>query len=194
MADNIAVTAGSGTTIAADDIGGVLHQRVKISQGADGSATDVSSAAPLQVTLENTGANSTPVVVDLGANNDVTVTSGTITAVTAITNALPAGTNAIGKTGHDITGIGHGVTTVTTAGTDVALAASTVCKKVIIQSQTDNTGLIAIGTSGVDATIATGTGVLLYPGDAIEIEIDNLADVYLDSTVNGEGVRYTYFT
>lgn len=111
-----------------------------------------------------------------------------------VVGALPAGTNAIGKTGHDITGIGHGVTTVTTAGTDVALAASTVCKKVIIQSQTDNTGLIAIGTSGVDATIATGTGVLLYPGDAIEIEIDNLADVYLDSTVNGEGVRYTYFT
>jgi hypothetical protein len=83
MADNVAVTAGSGTTIAADDVGGVLHQRVKISQGADGSATDVSSAAPLQVTLANTGANATPVVVDLGANNDVTVTSGSIAATNA---------------------------------------------------------------------------------------------------------------
>ncbi len=40
MVDNIAVTAGSGTTVAADDVGGVLHQRVKISIGADGSATD----------------------------------------------------------------------------------------------------------------------------------------------------------
>lgn len=77
MADNIAVTAGSGTTIAADDIGGVLHQRVKLSQGADGSATDVSSAAPLNVTLANTGANATPLVVDLGANNDVSVNAGT---------------------------------------------------------------------------------------------------------------------
>lgn len=73
MVDNVAITAGSGTTIAADDIGGVLHQRVKISQGADGSATDVSSAAPLQVSLANTGANATSVVVDLGANNDVTI-------------------------------------------------------------------------------------------------------------------------
>jgi hypothetical protein len=82
MADNIAITAGTGTTIAADDIGGVLHQRVKISQGADGAATDVSSAAPLEVTLANTAANATPVVVDLGANNDV---------------SLNAGTNAIGK-------------------------------------------------------------------------------------------------
>lgn len=74
MADNVAITAGSGTTIAADDIGGVLHQRVKLSQGADGVGVDVSSAAPLNVTLANTGANGTPIVVDLGSNNDVTVT------------------------------------------------------------------------------------------------------------------------
>ena len=67
MADNIAVTAGSGTTIAADDIGGVLHQRVKISQGADGSATDVSSAAPLQVSLANHAANATAVKTDSSA-------------------------------------------------------------------------------------------------------------------------------
>jgi len=95
---------------------------------------------------------------------------------------------------HGITGIGHGIKTVTTAGTDEALAGSTACKKVIIQSQTDNTGLIAVGTSGVDATEATGTGIILYAGDALEIEIDNLADVYIDATVSGEGVRYTYFT
>jgi hypothetical protein len=63
MADNVAITAGSGTTIAADDIGGALHQRVKISQGADGSGTDVSSAAPLQVTLANTGANTNKLLV-----------------------------------------------------------------------------------------------------------------------------------
>lgn len=80
MADNVTLnTMSGGDTVAADDIGGVKHQRVKISQGADGSATDVSSAAPLHVTLANTGANSTPVVVDLGANNDVTVT-GSVTA------------------------------------------------------------------------------------------------------------------
>lgn len=63
MADNVAITAGSGTTIAADDIGGVLHQRVKISQGADGSGTDVSSAAPLQVSLANTAANTNKLLV-----------------------------------------------------------------------------------------------------------------------------------
>lgn len=107
MADNVAITAGSGVSIASDDIGGVQYQRVKIAQGADGVGVDVSSAAPLQVSLANTGANATPIVVDLGANNDVTVT-GTVTAnLAAGTNnigdvdvlslpAIPAGTNNIG--------------------------------------------------------------------------------------------------
>ena len=47
IVDNVAITAGSGTTIATDDVGGVQHQRVKVEFGADGSATDVSAAAPL---------------------------------------------------------------------------------------------------------------------------------------------------
>lgn len=63
MADNVAITPGTGATVAADEIAGVLHQRVKISQGVDGSATDVSSAAPLQVTLANTGANTNKLLV-----------------------------------------------------------------------------------------------------------------------------------
>ena len=95
---------------------------------------------------------------------------------------------------HSTTGVGHGVKTVTTAGTDVVLAASTSAKWIIIQAQTDNTGWIAVGATGVDATVATGTGALLGAGESITLPIDNLADVYIDSTVNGEGVRYTYGT
>jgi hypothetical protein len=45
MADNVAITPGTGATVAADDIGGVLHQRVKISLGADGTANDASAGA-----------------------------------------------------------------------------------------------------------------------------------------------------
>jgi hypothetical protein len=108
-------------------------------------------------------------LVNLGTNNDVVVSSS-------------------------ITGIAHGVKTITSAGTDEALAGSTACKRVTIQAQTDNTGLIAVGTSGVDATEATGTGILLSAGDVFELDIDNLADVFIDATVTGDGVRYTYFT
>jgi hypothetical protein len=50
MSDNIGYTPGSGATVAADNIGGVLHQRVKISVGADGAAADASESNPLPVT------------------------------------------------------------------------------------------------------------------------------------------------
>ena len=50
MADNIGYTPGAGATIAADDIGGVLHQRVKVGIGADGVATDISTANPMPIT------------------------------------------------------------------------------------------------------------------------------------------------
>lgn len=56
MADNVSITAGSGTTIASDDISGVQYQRVKVCHGADGSATDVSSASPLPISSADLGA------------------------------------------------------------------------------------------------------------------------------------------
>lgn len=49
MADNVDYTPGAGATIAADDVGGVLYQRVKSTFGADGSATDVAAGAGLPV-------------------------------------------------------------------------------------------------------------------------------------------------
>lgn len=54
MADNVAITAGSGTTIAADDVGGgVLVQRVKATWGPDGTAndTDVATGKPMPTQL-----------------------------------------------------------------------------------------------------------------------------------------------
>jgi hypothetical protein len=51
MADNIGYTPGTGATVAADEIGGVLHQRVKIGVGADGTAVDVSEANPMPIDI-----------------------------------------------------------------------------------------------------------------------------------------------
>lgn len=50
MADNVAITAGAGTTIAADDIAGVQYQRTKVTWGDDGTANDASATNPLPVT------------------------------------------------------------------------------------------------------------------------------------------------
>lgn len=49
MADNVGYTPGTGATVAADEISGVLFQRVKLTHGADGTAADVSEATPLPV-------------------------------------------------------------------------------------------------------------------------------------------------
>jgi hypothetical protein len=49
MADNVGYTPGSGATIAADDIGGILYQRIKPVTGGDGVANDVSDANPMPV-------------------------------------------------------------------------------------------------------------------------------------------------
>lgn len=56
MADNVAITAGSGTTIATDDVGGgVQVQRVKVTWGPDGTANDADAASgkALPVALYN---------------------------------------------------------------------------------------------------------------------------------------------
>jgi hypothetical protein len=83
MADDLTFTPGSGASIATDDCTSGHVQLVKLAYAADGTRTHVPADAD-------------GILVNLGTNNDVTITSGTVTAVTAITNALPAGTNNIG--------------------------------------------------------------------------------------------------
>lgn len=49
MSDNITAPIAGGTILAADDVSGVLYPRTKVSFGLDGSAVDVSAAAPLPI-------------------------------------------------------------------------------------------------------------------------------------------------
>lgn len=49
MADNVGITAGSGTTIAADDVGGIKYQIVKLDVGADGVSAGVSNSNPVPI-------------------------------------------------------------------------------------------------------------------------------------------------
>jgi hypothetical protein len=49
MPDNVDYTPGSGATIAADDIGGVLYQRVKVAHGVDGVAYETSDSNPYPI-------------------------------------------------------------------------------------------------------------------------------------------------
>ncbi len=83
---------------------------------------------------------------------------------------------------------GTGHKAVTTAGTQVALAASTACKKVTIKALAGNSGLIYVGIS----TVSSLDGFELTKQEEITIYTDNLANIWIDSAVNGEGVSYIY--
>lgn len=107
MPDNVGYTPGSGATIAADDVGGALLQRVKIVQGIDGvNDGDVASSNPMPV-QEASGAMSllrrilerlmSPVGFDMSLDRSrvtAVVESGTITTVSTVTtvSSITAGT------------------------------------------------------------------------------------------------------
>lgn len=89
MADNLAVPA-EGSTVAFDDINGVMFGRSKITLGADGvNDGDVSAANPMPVTgpLTDAQIRATPVAV---AGRKVEVTAGELTRP-ANTTAYTAG-------------------------------------------------------------------------------------------------------
>ena len=100
MADNVGFTPGTGALIAADEIAGVLHQRVKMQFGADGEATDVSSADPLPVVVPGVSTDATlsalkasidslSAKVSACNTNDVELNAATLAALETVTIANP---------------------------------------------------------------------------------------------------------
>ena len=74
MADNTTLNSGTGgDTIASDDIAGIKHQRVKLSVGADGAASD---GIPVSNTLDTTAAGVLAVGV-VGQFDDVATSAVT---------------------------------------------------------------------------------------------------------------------
>jgi len=73
---------------------------------------------------------------------------------------------------------------VVTAGVpETLIGAPTNARSVVIQAKTTNTGNVLVGD-------VTNQDVLLFPGDSASIDIDDLQKIYVDTTVNGEGVNY----
>lgn len=102
MADNIAVTAGTGTTIAADDVGGVLHQRVKATWGPDGTGNDIDVATgkPLPVQMRSaTG------LIPIGEPTDAksTATDTTSASLISVNKQISASVQTLVSTGLAIT-------------------------------------------------------------------------------------------
>lgn len=81
-----------------------------------------------------------------------------------------------------------GQTAVTTAGTEVALGSGRANAPVAIKALSTNTGKMYIGNAG-DNTVSSSTGYSLSAGDQIIMAyLGDLADVMVDSSVDGEKV------
>lgn len=81
----------------------------------------------------------------------------------------------------------NGTQTVSSAGTAVAIATSqTLSNGVTIKASASNTGVIYVGNSSVSSS----NGLPLTAGESIPVAIDDLAKVYIDADVSGEGIEY----
>ena len=141
-----------------------------------------------------TSGSGTSIATDQNGSNHVQIMKVTYGADGSFTLVSPSNPFPVSVTSSNAT-MTDGRKVVTTAGTRVALASSTACKEVVITAETDNTGVVAVGAAAtVVAALATRTGVPLNAGDSIVLQIDNLADVGLDSMVSGDGVTFMAFS
>lgn len=94
---------------------------------------------------------------------------------------------------HRGTSFGDGRKVVTTATTEVPLVtAKTLVQVVDITAETDNTGTITVGASTVVDATATRRGTPLNAGDVLTLYNVDLSEIYIDSSVNGDGVTFSY--
>lgn len=92
------------------------------------------------------------------------------------------------------TTVSDGRKIVAIAGTrETLVAAPTTAKCLTITAETGNTGIVVVGGVTVVAALATRRGVPLNAGVSYEVVIDDLQKIYIDTTVSGNGVTFTYF-
>jgi hypothetical protein len=92
-------------------------------------------------------------------------------------------------------GLFSGTRSVVTSGTAVTLSASSLlAESISIEANPGNAGYIWVGGSTVSS--AGGVGVRLAAGDVYALHPMSapwdLSTIYIDASVNGEGVSYNY--
>ncbi len=68
------------------------------------------------------------------------------------------------------------------------------CSAVYIQAETDNTGIIMVGGSNIAHAQTTRIGIVLNPSDIYPMRCRDLYDIWVRSSVNGDGVTYNVLT
>jgi len=84
---------------------------------------------------------------------------------------------------------------VTTAGTPVQISATSLPVtglNLVIKAKLANTGAITVGNSSANALNSDTKCFRLQANEKITLHIKDLSTVWIDSTVNGEGVEVLY--
>jgi hypothetical protein len=119
VTDNISVTAGTGTTIATDDVGGTHYQKVKPVWGASDTVTDITASTPLPVDVIAAvkAASTAPVAADKALVVAVSPNSpGVIDAANSVhysTNSPIANTTEVTLLLAPGAGLRHYITSIT---------------------------------------------------------------------------------
>lgn len=195
MADNVTISASTayaflpdGTAFATDNIGGVNYQRIKLTWGADGTATDASSTAALPIAVSTstgiigavmpstqwtvTTTPSSQMTVSVTPTTQFTVANATSTGVIGAVmpstnwdvNAVQSGTWSIGVTSSTLP-IGsvqqHG------APWSVSVTSSTIVRGSILPSSTWDVNAIQSGTWNVGTLTSITNAVGITSSTAI---------------------------
>jgi hypothetical protein len=193
MADNLDVTPGTGKTVAADEIAGALHQRVKITVGADGTDDgDVASGNPLPVDVISALPEGANAIGKLAANSGVDIGD-----VDVISCALPTGASTAAKqgiAGTDLVGgagaVAAGVQRVTLASDDPAVT-DLAAMEVLLGTIDADTDAIKTAVEVIDNAI-DGTEMQVDVVASLPAGTNNIGDVdvlstSIDKSINGAG-------
>lgn len=83
-----------------------------------------------------------------------------------------------------------GQNTVAAAGTAEQLGTQAIFGPLMVKALDTNTDIVAVGNDGA-GDVTVGNGMRLAAGDVIVFSyVGNLASIWIDSAVNGEGVAW----
>jgi hypothetical protein len=99
-------------------------------------------------------------------------------------------TGTVGTTPGALTTIVSGTLTGATSGTPTQMAAQA-CKTLRLEAPWKNSDVVVVGESTIVVWSLTRQGLVLWPGDTIDIQIDNMNRLYYDALAYSDSLRWT---
>lgn len=156
MADNVQITAGSGTSIATDDVGGIQFQKVKLDLGGDGAT----------VPATGDGTN--------GLDVDVTRVQGSVTVVQATPTNLKVDASGVAV---PVTDNSSSLTVDAPVGTPVFVRLSDGAAPITALPVTDNSSTLSVddgaGSLTVDGSVTANQGTPAAVASAWPVKISD---------------------